>query len=184
MSKDVVGAPVGAEPSAGGCEPGQPEVATYTPKRQTLTEVFGAPEAAPIGAACVFPEWQDKHHPRDIAIRWAPPNNRDERHPWLILGSAGPQVLSNDCVINCEWLPLEELASELRHPHGGGKPQVTSDQAWRVTRCFHDATRATPFVSREQAWQSGDFESMKDAMEEAGIEVLRDAAASSRGDEA
>lgn len=176
-------APDGARPSALAMV-GQPRPPAYVPQHQTLTEMFGAPEAAPLGTACVFPEWQDEHHPRQIALRLQSPHVLDEKYPWVLLDSDGPQVLSNESVVNCEWLPLEDLARELGHRQDSVKPKVTQDQVWQVTRSFHDATRATPFVSREQAWQSGDFESMKDAMEEAGIEVLPDGASFGRGGEA
>lgn len=172
MNNDLVVSPDGSEPSPPPM-PGVPRPPAYVPSHPTLTEIFGSPEAAPIGTACVFPQWQDEHHPRQVAVRYAAPGNLCEPHPWVLLDSDGPQVLSDESVVNCEWLPLEDLARELGHEPS--RPRVTSDQVWRVTRGFHDATRATPFVSREQAWQSGDFDSMKDAMEEAGIEVLRDA---------
>jgi hypothetical protein len=66
--------------------------------------VLSDPTNAPLGTTVVFPRWQDKHHPREIAIRWAPPFERDEQHPWLIVGSEGPQVLANDSVAGCEVL--------------------------------------------------------------------------------
>jgi hypothetical protein len=67
------------------------------------------PAAAPLGTTVVFPAVQDGHHPRDIAIRWAHAYDRDE-NPWLILGSDGPQRLSNEAVSGCEVLsvPLVE----------------------------------------------------------------------------
>lgn len=116
MTNEPLGSPDGSEPSAGGCDVGQPEPAAYVPKHRTLTEVFGAPEAAPLGTACVFPEWQDKHHPRQIALRLHSPNVLDEKYPWVLLDSDGPQALDNESVINCEWLPLEDLAREMGHP--------------------------------------------------------------------
>lgn len=71
---------------------------------QTGTIVLTDPADAPLGTTVVFPRWQDQHHPREIAIRWAPPFDLDEQHPWLIVGSDGPQVLGNDSVAGCEVL--------------------------------------------------------------------------------
>jgi hypothetical protein len=62
--------------------------------------------SAPIGTTVVFPAVQDEHHPRQIAIRWAPPWDLDEECPWLIMGSEGPQRLSNDVVEGCEVLAV------------------------------------------------------------------------------
>jgi len=59
---------------------------------------------APLGTIVVFPRWQDEHHPRLIAIRWSPSFARDEEYPWIILGSAGPQRLSDESVEGCEVL--------------------------------------------------------------------------------
>lgn len=76
------------------------------------------PASAPLGTTVVFPAVQDEHHPRQIAVRWSPPWNLDEEHPWLILGSdAGLQVLSNDVVEGCEVLtvPLVD-ACHVQHP--------------------------------------------------------------------
>jgi hypothetical protein len=102
----------------------------------TVTDRFGSPEAAPLGTAVVFPEWQDKHHPRDIAIRWCHPDVFDERTPWIILNSDGPQRLSNDCVVNCEWLPLADLATELGHNPPKASPTPNP-------RCVIDGAPAT-----------------------------------------
>lgn len=64
--------------------------------------VLADPVIAPLGTAVVFPRWQDEHHPREIAIRWAPVHDIDEQYPWLIVGSEGPQRLDHDSVQGCE----------------------------------------------------------------------------------
>lgn len=77
---------------------------------ETLTH----PEDAPLGTTVVFPRWQDRNHPRLIAIRWSPPWDRDEEHPWLLVGVEGRQVLADDSVEGCEILtcPLVEACAD------------------------------------------------------------------------
>lgn len=73
--------------------------------------------SAPLGTTVVFPATQDEHHARQIAVRWSPPWDLDEEHPWLILGSdAGIQKLSNDVVEGCEVLTVP-LADACHAPH-------------------------------------------------------------------
>jgi hypothetical protein len=74
------------------------------------------PAADPLGTVRVFPRWQDRYHARELAIRWSPRIDLDEPLPWLILGSEGPQKLSNDSVRECERLPLSAVAREFDHP--------------------------------------------------------------------
>lgn len=59
----------------------------------------------------MFPRWQNRNHPREIAIRWAPVNDMDEQYPWLILGSEGPQRLDHDAVQGCEALQSTAVAA-------------------------------------------------------------------------
>lgn len=85
----------------GQVEPGRAEQrAPVSAPSVVLTD----PVNAPLGTTVVFPRWQDQHHPREIAIRWAPPHDIDEQYPWLIIGSEGPQRLDHDCVAGCEVL--------------------------------------------------------------------------------
>lgn len=74
---------------------GQPTPAVK-PNADPLTD----PTNAPLGTIVVFSE--DGLHPTHIAIRWVHPNNKDERLPWLILGSDGPQRLDHDAVEGCQ----------------------------------------------------------------------------------
>lgn len=85
----------------GQCNP--PMVGRPRPRRVTPSPLLD-PASAPLGTIVVFPAEQDEHHVREIAIRWAQPYDRDEEYPWIILGSDGPQRLSNDVVDGCEVL--------------------------------------------------------------------------------
>lgn len=116
----------------------KPEVWWNPMSRRTLTYMYGSAAGAPVGAVCVFPAPdRDAGVVREIAVKWAPPFDRDEPYPWIILGSEGPQRLSNDSVDDCEWLPfirpsheygmtaelsgnaLEVIAAELRRLNEG-----------------------------------------------------------------
>lgn len=72
--------------------------------------------------------------------------------------------------------PREEIWAHLLAVVAESKPTLTPDQVWQVTERFHDATQEKPFARREWAAQSGDYESMKDALESAGVVVLPKAA--------
>jgi hypothetical protein len=108
------------------------------------------PAAAPLGTTVVFPVFQDECHPRDIAIRWAPTYDRDEKYPWLIVGSDGPQRLSNETVEGCEVLstPLAEACkptgqdSNLRLPAATRTYYLLSETGSDSVRKMHTSAPA------------------------------------------
>lgn len=71
------------------------------------------PASDPVGTVRVFPRWQDENHPREFAIRWCSSIDRDEKYPWLILESEGPQRLTNASVEGCERITFEQAMREL-----------------------------------------------------------------------
>lgn len=54
------------------------------------------PSRDPVGTVRLYSI--DLRDDAGLAIRWSDPADTIEQHPWLILGSDGPQKLSNDTV--------------------------------------------------------------------------------------
>ena len=57
------------------------------------------PSRDPVGAVRLFDT--SLRDDTGLAIRWRDPADTTEPYPWLILGSDGPQKLSNDSVRDC-----------------------------------------------------------------------------------
>lgn len=84
--------------------------------------VKGDPATDPVGTAR---DMRDPHSPIPdddpiaqigrYAIKWCPPQNRDESDPWVILDSEGPQRMPNDLMDRYPIVPLAELAVKLGH---------------------------------------------------------------------
>lgn len=88
-------------------EPRALSIAYELMKHFNLDRILKPHEMA-VGTVVIFPRVRDQYHETSLAIRWAD-SFSDESLPWLILGSEGPQYLSNESVEDCEILTVVRL---------------------------------------------------------------------------
>lgn len=98
------------------------ELQKFREREAAKWSVKGDPASDPVGTArdmrdphCPIPDSDPIAHVQRYAIKWRPPEDRDETHPWVILDSEGPQRMPNDLMDIYPVIPLAELATKLGH---------------------------------------------------------------------